>query len=255
MLMLAMLSTPAPIFLSARGKNKTLLFNPRDDRTARFISAKKVGSLAYSKGAGFYNIDPKDVYIEQSSRTPIIQVHDLNALSINIDQVELVNELKKIGYDNYNDLVAHYNRWFNEAQAVETAMLKAKASGEDYNGPPLPDAPSIEIKGESVTLSNVIAYLGSNERSDVIEAQIDRATAAVAARKAGVGGDIMKWAAIIALIVVAGAIAYVIVMSYAGDSGAIDYNRLAQAFQQVNRNDGQPNVVTGDTPQSGTVLS
>jgi len=207
LLFIVITKSPAGAFFETMGGGKMILFNPKANKYATFQVAERKGSLSYVKGQGYYVINPNHVYIESISKTPIAIVQDNFALSMDVKTDVLVAELQKMGIENYDDLIKQY------------VYLKDKMENDKE--------PAFMLNGETITFANVINYFGSNERSDWIEVEIDRRTVAEAMKKAGMGTDFMKWAAFIALIIVAGVLAFVMIQSQTGGTvNASDLSKL-----------------------------
>jgi len=217
-LIFLILRTPALDFLKASFKKKMLLIHPRQDRYAEIISVDRFGNLAYIKNHGYYLINPNHVFIEPKSRTPIAIVY--GNLGVTVDpKVANAAELLAKTYGVSN---------FLELKALIDEMRKNKVQ-------------AIKLLGETVNLEDLEKYFASTERSDFIEAEIQRRTAAQVIQRLRTPENWFKWAIILAVIMIAAAVAYVIITSGSG-------GQAMQAIQSIASGiTGQPAPQTNAT--------
>jgi len=117
------------------------------------------------------------------------------SISINPKMAASADRLKKIGIMNHQDL--------------KDLVESLKEKGEEME---------LNLIGETVNVATVLDYFSRDDRSDSIESEIQRRGAAEAAQKMGGNtGDIFKYAMILAILMIAGAVAYVMI-SNSGDN-------------------------------------
>ena len=211
--------TPAMAFLKASILRRTILINPLENRRLDIKTSKMYGSLAHVKSKGYYIIDPNDVFIEGKSKTPVAIVYGNFGISINPEMSKLAQRLQEMGIRNYPELM---NAMVEEVPAKE-AYRRGLISRKEYeeNKDKMYTVPremgEIKIMGESVPVHNVVDYFARDERADFIESEIQRRTAAQTMAKLSKTGDLFKWAVILAVILIAGALAYNIIMQGRGE--------------------------------------
>jgi hypothetical protein len=107
----------------------------------------------------------------------------------------------------------------------------------------------ITVAGESISLDNIVNYFARNEQADVVEAYVDRRTAAEALNKAGGNAaNIVKWIIVFGILIVCIAVALVIIMEGLGGakgSGGVTMDQLTALANQLAQQ--QPRVVTNVT--------
>jgi hypothetical protein len=195
LLIIFILTTPVWSFFVARMRKKIILIHPRQNRYAEIIAADRYGNLAYVKNHGYYLLDPKHVYIEPKSKLPVAIVYGNIGITIDPKAAEVVDVMSSFGISNYEGL----------RQAIE------KGRKEKSN--------KIMIWGETVDLEDIERYFASTERSDFIEAEIQRRTAAQVIQKLRTPENWFKWAIILVIIMIGAALAYV--MIHQGAAGSI----------------------------------
>jgi hypothetical protein len=195
LLIVLILTTPAWSFFVARMRKKIILIHPRQNRYAEIIAADRYGNLAYVKNHGYYLLDPKHVYIEPKSKLPVAVVYGNIGITIDPKAAEIADVMNSLGISNYEGL----------KQAIE----EGKKKGLD----------KIIIWGETVNLEDIENYFASTERSDFIEAEIQRRTAAQVIQKLRTPENWFKWAIILVIIMIGAAIAYVMIQQ--GTAGSV----------------------------------
>jgi len=195
LLIIFILTTPVWSFFVARMRKKIILIHPRQNRYAEIIAADRYGNLAYVKNHGYYLLDPKHVYIEPKSKLPVAIVYGNIGITIDPKAAEVVDVMSSFGISNYEGL----------RQAIE------KGRKEKSN--------KIMIWGETIDLEDIERYFASTERSDFIEAEIQRRTAAQVIQKLRTPENWFKWAIILVIIMIGAALAYV--MIHQGAAGSI----------------------------------
>jgi hypothetical protein len=219
LLFMFIITTPAWSFFVARMRKKIILIHPRQNRYAEIIAADRYGNLAYIKNHGYYLLDPKHVYIEPKSKLPIAVVYGNIGITIDPKAAEVVDVVNQFGISNYEALRELIERYKEEDKP-----------------------PTITIWGESVSLEEIENYFASTERSDFIEAEIQRRTAFQVIQKLRTPENWFKWAIILVIIMIGAAIAYVIVTSGGGSTISHAIQNIASGIS------GQPSVpgnVTG----------
>ncbi|RLE45204.1 hypothetical protein DRJ16_00060 [Candidatus Woesearchaeota archaeon] len=198
LLLYLLLKTPAWAFLKASLRKRPVLIHTKENNYVEFIVPKPFGSLAFVKKRGYYLIDPKDVYIEQTSKVPTALVYGNFALTLNLKVAKLAQTLKKLGIKFYEDLVKLRENLEKKDQSLKINLL-----------------------GESVDLREAEDLFNKSERSDFIEAEIQRRTSYIAAKKLRTAGDIFKWAVVLIIIMIGAALAYGIVVTVAGSQTVV----------------------------------
>jgi len=209
-LFILILTTPAWSFLKARMKKKIILIHPRQNRYAEIIASDRYGNLAYVKNHGYYLLNPKDVYIEPKSKLPIGIIYGNIGITIDPKTAEVVDVMKAFGISNY--------------ESLKQAIDEGKKQGLD----------KIVIFGETISLEEIENYFASTERSDFIEAEIQRRTAAQVIQKLRTPENWFKWAIILVIILIGAAIAYVMITSGGGSAVSHTIESIASGIS------GQP---------------
>jgi hypothetical protein len=194
-LIIFILTTPAWSFFVARMKKKIILIHPRQNRYAEIIAADRYGNLAYVKNHGYYLLDPKHVYIEPKTKLPVAIIYGNIGITIDPRAAEVVDVMNQFGISNYEAL----------KELIERHKKEEKPT-------------AITIWGESVGLEEIENYFASTERSDFIEAEIQRRTAAQVIQKLRTPENWFKWAIILVIIMIGAAIAYVMITSGGGST-------------------------------------
>lgn len=180
--------TPAmKFFLAGMGK-KLILVNPRENKYLDFYGASIYGNLAHVKDKGFYIIESKDVFIEKDSKVPMAITYSVFGIPINPEMAEATSQLKELGVKNYTEMIDLANN------------LKADKKVLNLN-----------ILGKTVNLDSIVDYFGRDERSDFVEAEIQRRGAVDMIKKINQPENIFKWAVIGAILLIAGALAYTMI--------------------------------------------
>jgi len=218
LLILVLLKTPAFKFLKASLTHRPILIHPRENHYVEFVTPKTYSSLAYVKNRGYYLINPDHVYIEGKSKVPCAIVFGNFALSLDLKMAKIAEKLRALGL-----------RYWDELKKLKDQLSK---SGKSLK---------ITILGESVDLKDAVDYFNTSERSDFIEAEIHRRTAALVMKKLRTPGDIFRWAVILVIILIGAAIAYAIVVSVAAPSAPSP----AKIIQQTARRVITPNTTQG----------
>jgi hypothetical protein len=160
--------------------------------------------LAYVKNHGYYLLDPKHVYIEPRSKLPVAVVYGNIGITIDTKAAEVVDVMNQFGISNYEALKELIERYKEENKQA-----------------------TITIWGETVNLEEIENYFASTERSDFIEAEIQRRTAAQVIQKLRTPENWFKWAIILVIIMIGAAIAYVIIQQAGGGAG------ISHAIQSI----------------------
>jgi hypothetical protein len=219
LLLIFILTTPAWSFFVARMRKKIILIHPRQNRYAEIIAADRYGNLAYVKNHGYYLLDPKHVYIEPKSKLPVAVVYGNIGITIDPKAAEVVDVINQFGISNYEALKELIERYKEEDKP-----------------------PTITIWGESVSLEEIENYFASTERSDFIEAEIQRRTAAQVIQKLRTPENWFKWAIILVIIMIGAAIAYAIIQQAGGGTG------ISHAIQSIASGiSGQPANIPSNT--------
>jgi hypothetical protein len=219
LLIVFILTTPAWSFFLARMRKKIILIHPRQNRYAEIIAADRYGNLAYVKNHGYYLLDPKHVYIEPKSKLPVAVVYGNIGITIDPKAAEAVDIMSNFGIANYEAL----------KEMIERLKKEKKPT-------------AVTVWGETVGLEDIENYFASTERSDFIEAEIQRRTAAQVIQKLRTPENWFKWAIILVIIMIGAAIAYVIITSGGGSTISHTIQSIASGIS------GQPSVpgnVTG----------
>jgi len=211
-LWMLMAKTPAMTFFKAGFGKKMILISPDKDKRIIFRIARKDTDMAYVKKWGYYIIDPKHVYIESSSKLPCAITYGSFGESIDSEGAEMAEKMFDVGVRNYVDLMGKY---YEEKTAGE--LLKDKViSRDEYDKAPnkvytvrkkkSPD--DLKIFGKSVKFDNIINYFSKNTRADLIESKIQHRISAIKMEKLAGGANAIKWAVILVIILIGGALAY-----------------------------------------------
>lgn len=190
--------TPAMTFLKGSILKRMLLINPLPNRMLTFKLAKPFGSLSHVKGRGYYITDPDNVYIEHKSKSPCSINFSRAAVSINPQMAKVADFFEELGVKNYDDLKAFFQL--------------AKEEGLE----------EIKIAGSSIALDKVQNYFSRDDTSDVIEAEVQRRTAAEAWNKApgAQTGNVIKWLIGFGILLVCAGLAYAIMTTAGTGTGS-----------------------------------
>lgn len=193
LLMLIIFKTPALTFLKAAFRKRILLIHPRENHYIEIVPAQQSSQLAYVKGRGYYLIDPAHVYIEGSSKLPAAIVYGNFPLTLSPQIGKVAEALKSLGIKYYSELEKVFENLKNAGKTVE-----------------------LKIFGESVDLSQAIDMFSTSERSDLIEAEIQRRTAAQVIARLKTPENFVKWAMLLIMVVIGLVIAYGMLVSITG---------------------------------------
>lgn len=193
LLILILLKTPAWKFFKAGLRHRMILIHPRETHYIEFVDTNPKSSLAYVKNKGYYLVDPRHVYVEGKSKVPCSIVYGNFALSLNPKMAKIAEWLKSQGLRYYEDL----QKLIEGMKELQGTVL-------------------IKILGESVDMNDMINYFSSTERSDIIEAEIQRRTASQVMAKLRQPGDLIKFAVVALIIMVGLAITFAIVAQVLG---------------------------------------
>jgi len=243
-LLLLILKTPAWTFLKASLKKENIIINPKPNGYISFEAGKPCSLFTYVKEQGFYETNPADRYIEAKSKVPCFINYGRFAFSISPTFALVAKKLKEMGIKNWTELKKAYDKGELKGKYLELGSTPIscdvivdeiqKAGIKDWSKP-------ISILGESVSFDHIVDYFGRNERSDIIEAEIQHRTAAATMQKLKGPENIFKWAVILGIIMICGALAYFIVQSGAPQAAAQAVGSTAK-------------VITGTTHVTGTVI-
>ena len=200
----------AGAFLKA-GK-KLLLINPTENKRLSFIVSKNYGGLAETKN-GYYRINPDHIYIDEKSKVPCAFVYGKESLSISPKMSNVADKLKEVGINDANEL------------ATLIKKLGKEKKKKDY---------VVNLLGESVSIHNVPAFFWGNERSDLIESEIQRRTAVQAMQKMKPSTEVLKYLIYFTIIIMVLAIVYKMITMGGDGGGTISTDQLKQALQNVN---------------------
>lgn len=192
-LMYLVLKTPALKFLKASLFGRMILIHPKENRYIDIEAVKLHSCLAQVKGRGYYVIQPKDVYLESTSKVPCALVYGNFALNIDLKMADVAQKLRELGV-----------KFYDEIMKLKEELEK---SGKSLQ---------IKLLGESVDISEIVDYFNTSERSDFIEAEIQRRTASQIIAKLRTPGDIFKWAVILVIIMIGAVLAYGMLQSILG---------------------------------------
>jgi len=185
--------TPIRAFLKASFRNRLILFRPVKERYVKIEVTKPEGSLVHVKGAGYYIINPEDVYVESKTKAPCAFVYGNHARNVNLKAAKFAQVLREAGFTYFDDLVKMRN------ELLKKGMRKLK------------------IVGESVDISKAVDYFNTSEKADIIEAEIQRRTAVEIMRSLKTTAvDILKWVVPVGILVVLFALAYTIIINATG---------------------------------------
>jgi hypothetical protein len=209
-LFILMLRTPAMKFFKGGFGKKIMLINPDEDRRMMFRVASKDKTTAYIKGRGHYIIDPKHVFIEPSSKLPCAFVYGMFGESIGLDDADASERLAEMGLKNISDLYAFTYK------SAEKMLKEGNITKEQYDTDPkkiYTIQKEIHICGKSVGFDEVFKYFARNTRADLIESTIQHRISALKTEMQGSKAqELFKWAIILAIVLIAGALAYNMIM-------------------------------------------
>lgn len=209
-----------------RAGKKLLLIHPKENRRLSLEVAKDYGGLAQTK-EGFFMINPDDVFIDTNSKVPCTFVYGKNALSINIKAGAIARKLKELGIDDPYKL----------AKTLKDSLGENKT----YN---------LNILGESVPLHEVPNYFFTNERPDLIEAEIQNRVSAVAMAKQKTGMEILKYLIIFGVFLIIAVIAFNMLMMAKDTGSGIDTEQLKNLIATVK----EPTKVVSESASAGTTV-
>jgi len=210
-----MMRTPAMTFFKAGFGKRMILINPDEDKRIVFRIANKDSDMAYVKKKGYYIIDPAHVHMESSSKIPCAITYGSFSESIDPLGGEYAEKLKDMGVKNYVEMLHQY---YDEIPAEE--MLKSgKITKDQYDEAPnktytfpKEKSPELKILGKSVSFDRIVQYFSKNTRADLIESKIQHRISAIKLEKMGADtGKIFKWAVILGVLMICGALAYTMI--------------------------------------------
>jgi hypothetical protein len=192
--------TPALKFMLAGLRHRIILIHPKENHYIDFVPAKQQSSLAYVKGRGYYLINPKHVYIEGTGKIPCAIVYGNYPINLTPEAAATAEELKKMGINFYDELQDAVNKVKNDLWPKGKSIR-------------------IQLFGKSVDISETLSLFSTGERSDLIEAEIQRRTAAQVIQKLRTPENWFKWAMIAIIVIIGLVIAYGMLTSITGHGG------------------------------------
>lgn len=238
--------TPALQYIKAVLGGKMMLPVFGEDKILRFVPVKKtIGGLAETK-YGYYNIEPNDIYFESKSKVPMALAFSNFAYSINPKMMQIIKKLKESGLRNFNEIESFYKRLQKQGKDLEleigdkdkkeTEFLSSVV--EMFKGGIKEFKEAVNpILGHSLNLSDIVYYFKANDRSDLIESEIQRRNIATIKRS---GADNMKWLILVGIFIILLAVALYI-FSLITPQPVADPNAIGNAVADaINRK-----VVTG----------
>lgn len=157
--------------------------------------------------------DPHDVYVESVSKVPVTIAWSNFAIPINLKMAKLGEKLKEMGIRNWQHLMGFVEH-LRESMEIKKKDLVDKPEKDD-----VPGTFTINLLGETVPIDVAVDFFNRNERSDYIEAEIQRRTASESLKKISPAADIMRWLIILGVFIILVSIGLTMYQSGTGGSG------------------------------------
>jgi hypothetical protein len=210
-LLMLMKGTPAMPFFMAKFGKKMILINPDEDKRMVFRVANKDSDMAYVKKKGYYIIDPNHVHIESISKIPVAITYGSYSESIDAKDAFLAEKLKGMGVKNYVELMDSLTDEITSKAALSSKLITQQQYDENPDRTyrvKKKNVGSIKINGESVGFDEIYNYFSKNTRADLIESKIQHRISAIKLEKLTQDKQIFKWAVILIIVLIGGALAY-----------------------------------------------
>lgn len=231
LLIMMITKTPALTFLFASFTKRIILIHPRENHYVNFVAAKPFGCLAGVKNRGLYIINPKHVYVESSSKLPCAIIFGNFALTLDMRVAACVTRLKELGIVAGDQLIAELTKIADAKQRLIITLL-----------------------GESVDAADLMAFFRTSERSDLVEAEIQRRQANAILAKLKTPGDLFKWAVILVIIMIGAAIAWGMFTTVTAPAGGSNAGLAKDIAAQVAAQTVTPPPVVGNTGAGGGMV-
>lgn len=210
-------------------KAKALGLNPLPNRRLEIVALSDDKELAKTSDGSFVFTQPDHYFIESKTRKPAVLMDSRVGQTISLDGYRLMNLLKENGYENYDQLIAAVKkdpdaeievpgRFRTNKVSVTKAMIDelkgdAKAGAEIVvEGVPIKLTKQmieaiekhgeaiINIKGESLPLSNAVDFFSQTIPGTVIETMLQYRSTVEALRQKK--KDLMQWIVILGFFVI-----------------------------------------------------
>jgi len=215
-------------FISVLGA-KSLAINFLPNRRAELIKLDD-SELAHNKKRGYFLVNPDHVYIESKSGKPIMLASSLLGKSVSPEKIKYIESLKGMGINNISDLERLID---SDGMVTVTVLEKTKdEKGKEVEKPVEKKIPATEIMAhfgsQSIPVKDLVDYFAEQMPGDLQESKIQHRVTVEAKKQTK--KDYAMWVVLLAIIMVAGALAVVIVSKATG-GGAIDPNALTSAIE------------------------
>lgn len=201
---LFLMKTPAMTFLVASLSGKPVLQLFRRDRAAKFVTAKFEAGMAKTKQDGNYMLSPESVFTEPKSGVRICSANQDLGLTIPPEAPEMVKKFSDAGIET-----------LDQAEAVDKELEK---DGKEL---------SVTVAGHTINFGWLRDWIAYNLNPFVLESILQKEKAAILKEQ---NVQNYKWVIYVAVLLVAGAVAALIIMQTAGTQSPIDVNALANAM-------------------------
>lgn len=196
--------TPVGIFMKAKMKRLNLIINPTENGYLQLLAAKPLSRFSvYKEGkiSTYFSTNPDDRYLEDKSKIPAFINYGKFAFSMKPMHAFIMRKLKDNGIKNWVDLQVAMKKAAEEGQNLMLEIKPKQQFTYEQIAGMLMEAGVKEwdkdtvfgFGGESIDFDNIDMMFGENERGDIIEAEIQRRTAAEMVKRFGFSSDTIKW--------------------------------------------------------------
>jgi len=241
------LKTPAGAFLRASMGRRNVIVNPTEHGYLNFLVAAPLSRFSVAKKkkvSTFFSTNPEDRYTEGKSKVPCYINYGKFSFSLKPRTAFIMRKLKEEGITNWAELQNFMEKLEKEKQNPNEVVLKLNPKtsmtiteiadhldSHGFKNIKNWDQP-IHFAGESIDFDNIDMMYAENQRGDVIEAEIQRRTAAEIIKRLGMGGDVAK------LLIVAGIVIFIIMIGFTVALNAIDMGTAADVGQAAGQAGG-----------------
>lgn len=217
------LKTPAGTFLRASMGRRNVIVNPSEHGYLNFLVAAPLSRFSVAKKkkvSTFFATNPEDRYTEAKSKVPCYINYGKFSFSLKPRTAFIMRKLKEEKITNWAELQAwieqvrdkgedpaNYSLKLTPQTSMTLKQVADHLEAEGFKDVKAWDKP-VTFAGESIDFDNIDMMYAENQRGDVIEAEIQRRTAAEIVKRLGMGGDVAK------LLVVAGVVIFIVMIGF-----------------------------------------
>lgn len=219
--------------LSTMG-GRLLAINPMPNRRMELLKLDGE-ELAYSKKRGYFFVNPEHVYVEHRSGKPIVIAPSILGKTVDPKKIQFIDSLKDLGIRNYDDLLEFIGDEEGKEKTIKVKVEREVGEGKNKKKQLIEEEMKAgdllaHIGGQSISLGELVDYFSEQMPADLQESKIQhRVTVETIKNKKR---DIALYVVLLAIIMVAGAVAFAMVSSVGNNAGTqVDPNAITSAIE------------------------